>query len=177
MAKDRAMKLCRQWNFAGRTAIDHRIFLWNFERDWMFGSKVIRKVHIFLAHLSRRLIWWAYRIGRTLSSTAFKKHLLRNHWANQSNFIWSFYGMGEWKFAQTVLVPYPYMEKTLKNLSGTKRLMTLKLGMQHWVLEYNQVVDHDLFYGKVKFGPLCFCMGKKVKQWIFQKLLSSMIWN
>ena len=21
-------------------------------------------------------------------------------------------------------------------------------------------VDHDLFYGKVKFGPLCFCMGK-----------------
>ena len=34
----------------------------------------------------------------------------------------------------------------------------------------------DLFYGKVKFGPLCFCMGKKVKQCIFQKLLS-MIWN
>ena len=27
--------------------------------------------------------------------------------------------------------------------------------------------DIDLFYGKVKFGPLCFCMGKKVKQWIF----------
>ena len=21
-------------------------------------------------------------------------------------------------------------------------------------------VDHDLFYDKVKFGPLCFCMGK-----------------
>ena len=21
-------------------------------------------------------------------------------------------------------------------------------------------VDLDLFYGKVKFGPLCFCMGK-----------------
>ena len=52
--------------------------------------------------------------------------------------------MGEWKFAQTVLVPYPYMEKTLKNLpSGTKRLMTLKLGMQHWVLEYNQVCSND----------------------------------
>ena len=23
-------------------------------------------------------------------------------------------------------------------------------------------VDLDLFYRKVKFGPLCFCMGKKV---------------
>ena len=32
-------------------------------------------------------------------------------------------------------------------------------------------VDLDLFNGKVKFDPLYFCMGKKVKQWIFQKLL------
>ena len=32
-------------------------------------------------------------------------------------------------------------------------------------------VDLDLIYDKVKFGPLCFCMGKKLKQWIFQKLL------
>ena len=31
-------------------------------------------------------------------------------------------------------------------------------------------VDTDVFYGMVKFGPLCFCMGKKVKQLIFQKL-------
>ena len=33
----------------------------------------------------------------------------------------------------------------------------------------------DLFYGKVNPGPLCFCMGKKVKQWKFQKLLLSII--
>ena len=25
----------------------------------------------------------------------------------------------------------------------------------------NSWVDLDLFYGKVKFGPLCFCMGKR----------------
>ena len=37
--------------------------------------------------------------------------------------------------------------------------------------------DLVLFYGKVKFGSLCLCMGEKVKQCIFQKLLSSMIWN
>ena len=78
---------------------------------------------IALAQLSRSLISWAYRIGRPPSSSTLFKHLLfRNHWANQSNFIWSFYGMGEQKFAQTVLVtwprwpPYLYMVKTLKNL-------------------------------------------------------------
>ena len=46
----------------------------------------------FLAHLSRRLIWWAYRIGRPpssivrcmSSSTLFNHFLHRNHWASQS---------------------------------------------------------------------------------------------
>ena len=45
--------------------------------------------------------------------------------------------------------------------------MTLKLGMQHRVLEYYQVCSNDdpeltmtYFYGKVKFDPLCFCMRK-----------------
>ena len=45
--------------------------------------------------------------------------------------------------------------------------MTLKFGMQHWVLKYYQVCSNDdpgltltYFYGKVKFGPLYFCMGK-----------------
>ena len=50
--------------------------------------------------------------------------------------------------------------------SGTKRPMTLKLVMQHWVLEYYQVYSNDdhgltLTYGKVKFDPLCFCTGKR----------------
>ena len=30
------------------------------------------------------------------------------------------------------------------------------------------LVDLDLFYGKVKFGPLCFCMGKKVNNGFFR---------
>ena len=53
--------------------------------------------------------------------------------------------------------------------------MTLKIGMQHWVLEYYQVCsnddDLDLFNGKVKFGSLCFLDGKKVKQWIFSETI------
>ena len=62
------------------------------------------------------------------------------------NFMWSLLGMGERKFVQTVQVTWPrwptcpYMVKTLKIFfAGIKRPMTLKLGMQHRVLEYYQV--------------------------------------
>ena len=76
---------------------------------------------------------------------------------------------------QTVLVtwprwpPCPYMVKTLKNLllqnqkaydletwyaaSGARVLPSL---FKWW-----RWFDLDLFYSKVKFGPLCFCMGKR----------------
>ena len=39
--------------------------------------------------------------------------------------------------------PCPYMVKTFKNLLWTKRLMTLKLGMHHRVLEYHKVCSND----------------------------------
>ena len=67
----------------------------------------------------------------------------------------------------TKMAAMPIYGKKIKKISGTKRAMTLKLGMQHRVLEYYQVcsnddwVDLDLFYGKVKFAPLCLCMGKR----------------
>ena len=77
----------------------------------------------------------------------------------------------------------PYMVKTLKNLllwnqkaddfetwyaaSGPQVLPSL---FKWWPW-----VDLDLFYGKVKFVPLGFLYGKKVKQWIFQKLFKSFI--
>ena len=38
-------------------------------------------------------------------------------------------------------------------------------------LQMMTLVDLDLFYGKVKFGPLSFCMGKKVKQWFFSETI------
>ena len=80
--------------------------------------------------------------------------------------------MGEQKFVQVVQVtwprrppcpwprwpPCPYMVKGRKKkilFSRTKKPMTLKLGMQHWVLEFYPICsndDHDLFYGKVKFS-------------------------
>ena len=58
--------------------------------------------------------------------------------------------MEERTFAQMVLViwarwpPCPYMVKHKKIFfTWAKRLMTLNLGMHHWVLEYYQVCLHD----------------------------------
>ena len=58
--------------------------------------------------------------------------------------------MEQGNFIQTVLVtwprwpPHPYMLRTLKTFySGTKRLMTLKVGMSHQVLQKYQVCSND----------------------------------
>ena len=78
----------------------------------------------------------------------------------------------------------PIYGKNLKKSSlEPKRLITLKLGMQHRVHEYYQVCSNDdlgltLTYFTTRLMLLYGIMvsyGKKVKQWIFQQLLSSMI--
>ena len=50
--------------------------------------------------------------------------------------------------------------------------MSLKLGMQHQALKYDQVclnddprLTFDLFYGQVKFGFCCFCIGNHLNIW------------
>ena len=78
--------------------------------------------------------------------------------------------------------PCPYMVKTLKIFySGTKCPMTLKLGMKDHVLEYYTVCSNDdpgltltYFTTRSNLVPYAF-VWEKVRQWIFQKLLSSMI--
>ena len=59
--------------------------------------------------------------------------------------------------------------KNLKKLfsSGTKRPMTLKLGMQHWVLEYYQVCSNDVpgltliyFTARSNLAPYAFVWEK-----------------
>ena len=70
----------------------------------------------------------------------------------------------------TKMAAMPIYGKNHKKIffSETKGPMTLKLGMQHRVHKYYQVCsndvpggDLDLFYGKVNFGPLCFCIGRR----------------
>ena len=67
------------------------------------------------------------------------------------------------------------MIKALKNIifSGTKKPMIMKIGMQHWVLEYYQVKSNGVpgmtltcFMPRSKWS-LMLLYGKKVKQWIF----------
>ena len=122
--------------------------------------------------------WWAYSISRHPSSVC-------QHFQTSSpqkplghlkpNFMWRLYGSGERKFLQTVMViwprwpPCPYMVKTLKNLllrnQKANDLETWHAASGTQVLpnscKWWSWVDLDLFYGKVKFGPLCFCMGKR----------------
>ena len=44
----------------------------------------------------------------------------------------------------TNMAAMPIYGKNLKNIySGTKQPMTLKFGIQHWVLEYYQVCSND----------------------------------
>ena len=66
--------------------------------------------------------------------------------------------------------------------SGTKRPMTLKLGMQHQVLEYYQVCSNDdpgltIIYSTARSNlvPYTFVWGEKINTDFFQKLLWSMI--
>ena len=64
--------------------------------------------------------------------------------------------------------PCPYMIKTIKNLllwnQKADNLETWFAASSTRVLpslfKWCSWVDLDLFNGKVKFGPLCFCMGK-----------------
>ena len=68
----------------------------------------------------------------------------------------------------TKMAAMPIYGRNLKKIffSGTKRLMTFKLGMQHQVFEYYQVGSNDdpgltmtnLQQGQI--GPLCFYVGK-----------------
>ena len=65
------------------------------------------------------------------------------------NFIYSLLWTGKRKFVQTVLVilprwpPCPYTGKTLKIFFSDTKRMTMKLGIQHRVLQYYQVYSND----------------------------------
>ena len=99
-------------------------------------------------------------------------------------FMWSLHRMEEWKWVQMVYVtwprwpPCPYMITNCQNFLWNREadeLETWYAASSTRVLpnlfKWCPWVDIDLFYGKFKFGPHCFCMGKKGKQWIFQKIL------
>ena len=97
---------------------------------------------------------------------------------SKPNFIWSLRGSGKRKFVWGIWVtwpswpPCPYMEKNLQKSSSPE-----PKGQWPWALvfllgcwahqnlfKWWPWVDLDLFYDKVKFGPLCFYMGKSLRK-------------
>ena len=162
----------------------------------------------FLVHLSRRLIWWAYRIGRPPSSVVRRtssSSVVRRRRPHSLN-IFSSETTGPIKIKfhiellwdegmnvcsngpghMTKMAVMPIYGKNLKKIffSGIKRLMTLKLGMHHKLLKYYQICSNDdpeltlsYFTTRSNLVGLMLSYGKTIKQWIFQNLLSSMIWN
>ena len=99
----------------------------------------------------------------------------------EPNFSWKLMGAWEWKFIQMSRVtwptwpPCPYMVKTLKNLllqnQLTDDLEILYVALCTQVLprlfKLLPWVNLDLFYAKVKFGHIGFCMGKSENYILF----------
>ena len=166
----------------------------------------------FLAHLSRRLIWWAYRIGRPLSSVVRRpsyvvvrrpSYVVVRHRPHSLN-IFSSETTGPIKVKKihmellwdggtkvcpnspghmTKMAAMPIYGKNLKKSSSLepKDWWPWKLVC---IIGYIQVCSNDdpgltltYFTARSNLVPYVFCFfffyGKKV----FQKLLSSMIWN
>ena len=165
------------WN---TTDISFHVCLCNSDRIYQFQFEVngkrrwTNKILTLIISPEPKAHWWAYRLGRPPASVCLSSvvHTLLTSSPQKAlnrlkpNFIWSLHGIGERKYVQTALVtwprwpPCPYILKTFKNddfwhwyaTSGTRVLPNL---FKWWPW-----VDLDLFYGKVKFGPLCLCMGK-----------------
>ena len=169
-----------------------------------------QQVYVLLVHLfvyfarvdflsgspEQKAHWWAYMIGRPLSSVVCRPHSLNIFssettepikvkfnteppWDRRTKVCSNGHGH------MTKMAFMPVYGKNLKKIffSGSKRPMTLNLGMQHWVLEYYQICLNDdngltlTYFSQGQIWSLMLLYGKKVKQSIFQKLLSSMIWN
>ena len=85
----------------------------------------------------------------------------------EPNFIWKLMGEWEWKFIQMSRVtwprwpPRPYLVNTLKNiLLQNQKVLPRLTKLWPWI-------DPDLFYAKVSFGHIGFCIGKSENYVLF----------
>ena len=114
---------------------------------WFWYNTLIIVSHFF-AHLSRRLIGERLRCPLSTFSNIFSSEATR---PVEANFHMEPPWIGGKKFCSnghghmTKMAAMPIYGKNLKKIffSRTKRLMTLKVGMQHEVLEYYQVCSND----------------------------------
>ena len=148
----------------------------------------------FLAHLSRRLIWRACRIGRPLSSIVRHRrpHSLNISSETTGSIKVKFHMALLWDVGTKVCSNGPgHMIKVVampiygKNLKKNLLLRNQKADLDSWYASSGAWVLPSLLKWWVwvdllrqgQIWSLMLLYGKKVKQLIFQKLLSSMIWN
>ena len=88
----------------------------------------------------------------------------------------------KWSVSQPKWPPCPFMIKCLKIFFfGTLWSMSLKLGILHWALTYYKVCSNDELCWPLTFFPqrsaliLMHVYEERLKWWITQKLLKSMI--
>ena len=123
--------------------------------------------------------WWAYRIGRPPSPV--HRPLSLNIFSETTGADWSLISYGvsmgwgneslfnqSWSHDKDGYRAYNINGKNLKKSSSLEpkgrwpRNLVCGIGCSSTTkfVQWWPWVDLDLFYGKVKFGPLCFCMGK-----------------
>ena len=155
-------------------------------------------MNTFLVHLSGRLLWWAYRIGRPLLYIVIRRrpHSL-NIFSSETTgpikvkfhmkLLWD----GGTKVCSngpahmTKMATMPIYGKNLKKSSSLE-----PKGRWPWNLgciigcssttTFAQMMTLGWPWPILRQGQIwsfMFLYGKKVKQWIFKKLLLSMIWN
>ena len=164
---------------------------------WVLKVKVIHKSLRFNIFSSPepKAHWWAYRIGRPLSSV-YRPHSLNISSSETTGQIEAkFHKESPWDGGRKVctnshghmtkMAAMPIYGKNLKKFSSpepkgrwawnllcsigcrstTKFVQMMTLGWPWPILWQGQIWSLMLLYGE------------KIKLWIFQKLLSSMIWN
>ena len=142
---------------------------WVHEPLWISNVKVIR---------------WLW--SKVTQLHIFKPLFLRNARRIEAKFHVKPPWDGEWKFVQTVQVTWPiwpscpYIVKNLKKKPSLEPnnwwLWKLVCSIKYWnTTKFAQMMtlgDLDLFYGKGKFDPLYFCMGKGLNNGFFRNYCS-----
>ena len=158
--------------------------LYEYQRSRSFidlgPRSLIFNIFIFFSSPEPKAHWWAYKFGRPPSSVIRRRpHSLNifseTAWPIKVKFDMEPPRDGETKVCSnnpghmTKMAAMPIYGKNLKNLLlRNQRADDLEtwyaaLGAQvlRSLFKWWPWVDLDLFYGKVKFAPLCFCMGKR----------------
>ena len=148
----------------------------------------------FISSPEPKAHWWAYRIGKPPSSVCRPYSLnifSETAWPIKVTFHMEPPWDGGMKVCSngpghmTKMATMPIYGKNLKKIffSGTKRLMTLEVGMGircSSTTKFVQMMTLSWPWSISLQGQIWSLMllyGKKVEPWIFQKLLSSIIWN